>query len=83
MLISELISETLAVNVNFSMDKLIVELSDGREISVPLIWFPLLLKANESQRMNWRLIGDGIGIHWEELDEDISVESLLYINNSN
>ncbi|MDI6803016.1 MAG: DUF2442 domain-containing protein [Bacteroidota bacterium] len=49
---------------------------DGREVSVPLDWFPKLRDANNEQRNNWRLIGEGIGVHWEEIDEDISVESL-------
>ena len=54
-----------------------VVLADGREISVPLAWFPRLHNATAEQRKNWRLIGGGIGIHWEDVDEDISVESLL------
>jgi hypothetical protein len=49
----------------------------AREVSAPLAWFPLLHDASEAQRGNWRLIGGGIGIHWPDLDEDISVESLL------
>ncbi len=52
-------------------------LSDGREISVPLEWFPRLRDATPKQRKNWRLIARGIGIHWEDVDEDISVASLL------
>ena len=61
-----------------SEDKqLAIILSDGREISVPLEWFPKLRDASEKQRDNWRLIGKGVGIHWEEIDEDISVEGLL------
>ena len=71
----------LANDLNFSNDLLHVFLADGREISVPLLWFSQLWNADEKERANWRLIGDGIGIHWEDLDEDISVESLLYINN--
>jgi len=54
-----------------------IQLADGREISVPLEWFPTLRDATEAQRDNWRLIGRGVGIRWEDLDEDISVESLL------
>jgi hypothetical protein len=54
-----------------------VQLSDGREISAPLEWFPRLRDASPEQRANWRLIGRGIGIHWPDIDEDISVESLL------
>jgi len=61
-----------------SEDKqLAIILSDGREISIPLKWFPTLRDASEKQRDNWRLIGKGVGIHWEEIDEDISVEGLL------
>ena len=56
---------------------LAVELRDGRAISVPLTWFPRLVHATSQERANWRLIGEGQGIHWEDLDEDISIESLL------
>ena len=58
-------------------DTLAVDLTDGRSIAVPLAWFPRLLHASPKERKNWRLIGRGQGIHWEELDEDISVEGLL------
>ena len=54
-----------------------VELSDGRTISVPLAWYPRLLNATEKEKKNWRLIGRGVGIHWEDIDEDISVKALL------
>ena len=54
-----------------------VDLSDGRTISVPLEWFPRLVYAAPEERNNWRLIGRGHGIHWEDIDEDISVEGLL------
>jgi hypothetical protein len=67
----------LAVDVSCTDDNLRVVLADGREISVPLIWSPRLRKATPEQRKDWRLIGGGIGIHWEAVDEDISVESLL------
>jgi hypothetical protein len=67
----------LAINVRFSDDALHVGLSDGREVSVPLEWFPRLRGATQEQRNNWRLIAQGIGIHWEDVDEDISVASLL------
>lgn len=67
----------LAVNVRFTEDALIVELSDGREISVPLEWFPRLRNATPKQRKNWRFIAKGIGIHWEDVDEDIAVSTLL------
>ncbi len=67
----------LALDVRFSDDALIVALSDGREISVPLEWFPRLRDATPKQRKNWRLIAKGIGIHWEDVDEDIAVSTLL------
>ena len=66
-----------ATNVRFDEDMLHVELSDGREISVPLEWFPKLRDAAEEQRANWRLIGKGVGVHWEDVDEDLSVEGFL------
>ncbi len=72
--------EPLAVDVTFTPNALHVVLADGREISAPLEWFPRLRDATDQQRKNWRLIGRGIGIHWEEADEDISVESLLAVN---
>jgi len=58
-------------------DALIVDLSDGRTVSVPLAWFPRLLNGSPTERNNWRFIGDGEGIHWTDLDEDISVENLI------
>ena len=64
-------------NVTVSDDTLCVDLSDGRSISVPLAWYPRLLRATPAERKRWRLIGRGFGIHWEDLDEDISVEGLL------
>ena len=66
-----------AENVTVAEDTLSVDLSDGRTISVPLAWFPRLQHAAPEERKNWRLIGKGRGIHWEEIDEDISVEGLL------
>jgi hypothetical protein len=69
--------DPLAVEVSVGTDALHVSLADGREVSAPLAWFPRLLKATKEQRENWRLIGGGIGIHWEDVDEDISIESLL------
>lgn len=66
-----------AESVSVSDDTLTAELSDGRTLSAPLPWFPRLAHANFSERNNWRLIGGGQGIHWPDLDEDISVESLL------
>jgi hypothetical protein len=69
--------EPLAISVSFTKDSLCVALADGREVVVPLEWFPTLRDATDAQRQDWRLIGRGIGIHWEAIDEDISVESLL------
>ena len=69
--------EPLAVDVTCTDDALRVVLADGREVAVPLVWFPRLLDATPEQRKEWRLIGGGIGIHWESVDEDVSVESLL------
>ena len=66
-----------AEDVTVSVDTLCVDLSDGRSISVPLAWYPRLLRATAAERKRWRLIGRGLGIHWEDLDEDISVEGLL------
>lgn len=70
-------SDPLAVAVEFSADAFRVALDDGRELSVPLAWFPRLLHATPEQRQGWELIGRGEGLHWEELDEDISVAGLL------
>ncbi|MBI3076087.1 MAG: DUF2442 domain-containing protein [Deltaproteobacteria bacterium] len=74
-------AEAVAVDVSCADDTLSVVLSDGRTISVPLAWFPRLLEATARQRAEWELIGGGIGIHWESIDEDISVASLLHPEN--
>ena len=66
-----------AENVSITADTLSVELRDGRTISVPLAWYPRLLHASSEELKNWRLIARGNGIHWEDLDEDISVAGLL------
>jgi hypothetical protein len=66
-----------ANNVSVSEDTLSVDLSDGRTISVPIEWFPRLVHASPEERTRWRFIGKGQGIHWEDIDEDISVEGLL------
>ena len=66
-----------AENVKVTEDTLSVDLSDGRTISVPLEWFPRLVQATPVERNNWRLIGKGHGIHWKDIDEDISIEGLL------
>jgi len=72
--------EPKVIDLSFTSDSIKVVFADGREISAPLEWFPRLRDANEQQRKNWRLIGKGIGIHWEEIDEDISIKSLLAAN---
>lgn len=66
-----------AVDVTLTKDTLRVDLSDGRTIAVPLAWYPRLFHATREERGHWRLIGRGQGIHWEDIDEDISVEGLL------
>jgi hypothetical protein len=66
-----------ATHVSSNASELTVELVVGRRLSVPLAWFPRLLHANARQRGNWELIGDGEGIRWPDLDEDLSVEGLL------
>jgi hypothetical protein len=66
-----------AVSVFIDEDTLTVELDDGRTISVPVAWYPRLLHASKEERANWRMIGKGHGIHWENIDEDISVEGIL------
>lgn len=66
-----------ATSVKVTKDTLTVDLSDGRTMSVPLAWYPRLLHATAEERNNWRLIAKGHGIHWEGIDEDISVEGLL------
>jgi hypothetical protein len=71
------ITESMALDVWFDSDMMHVRLLDGREISVPLEWFPKLRDATSEQKKKWRLIGRGVGIHWDELDEDISVGALL------
>ena len=63
--------------VYFTRDALVIDLIDGRTISVPLAWYPKLLKATQQQRSNWEICGGGHGIHWPEIDEDLSVEGLL------
>jgi len=66
-----------AESITVTDDTLSVDLSDGRTISVPLAWYPRLAHGTAKERKNWRIIGKGYGIHWEDLDEDISVENLL------
>jgi len=70
-------TSAFASNVWFDEDTLHVDLLDGRSIAAPLEWFPTLIGATPEQKADWRLIGTGIGIHWEALDEDLSVAGLL------
>jgi hypothetical protein len=70
-------TEPLAVDLVVDSTSLRVSLDDGRELAVPLAWFPRLRDASDADRANWRLIGRGEGIHWPALDEDISVRGLL------
>ena len=64
-------------DVRFTGDTLAVDLADGRTIIVPLVWYPRLLSASVEQRSNWKVAGAGYGIHWPDLDEDLSTEGLL------
>jgi len=70
-------NEAMASEVWFDSHLMHIRLLDGREINVPIEWFPKLRDATEEQRKNWRLIGKGVGIHWEDIDEDISMAGLL------
>ena len=64
-------------DAHFTEDTLAVDLIDGRTIIVPLVWYPRLLEASTEQRQNWKISGAGYGIHWPDLDEDLSTEGLL------
>lgn len=72
-----LIYESLAKSVTFKKSSMIVELTDGRKLSVPLVFFPRLLNATNKQRENYVISGGGVGLHWDKLDEDINVKNLL------
>ena len=69
--------DATAQSLSVGEDSLVVDLADGRTITVPLAWFPRLAHGTDKERANWRLIGGGEGVHWPDLDEDISVASLL------
>jgi hypothetical protein len=69
--------EVFAESVEFSENSMTVHLDDGRALSVPLAWYPRLLHGTEQERQKFELIGDGEGVHWPDLDEDLSVEGLL------
>ena len=73
----------IAMDVEVSDDTLTVHLADGRSIAVPVIWYPRLADGTPHERSRWQLIGSGQGIHWPDLDEDISVEALLAGRRSN
>ncbi len=65
------------VSVEFTEDSLVIALADGRTVSVPLAWYPRLLHATTAQRGRWQIAGAGFGIHWPEIDEDLSVQGIL------
>lgn len=67
----------LVTRIWFDQDMMHVQLSDGRLVAVPIEWYPRLREATPQQRSNYRLIGKGVGVHWEDVDEDISLTSLL------
>ena len=71
------IAEARVLSLHFEEDALVIQLSDGRIISVPLAWYPRLFHGNSLERSNFRLIGNGLGIHWPDLEEDISVSGLI------
>ena len=79
MAISAVRLDSTAVDVRVTDDQILVVLADGRELAAPLAWSPRLAEATADQRKNWRLIGRGQGIHWPDVDEDISVASLLKV----
>lgn len=72
-----LAADERVADIFFSDDELSVRLMDGRTITVPLAWYPRLLLATEAQRNNWKISGGGYGIHWPDVDEDLSTEGLL------
>ena len=74
---SAITADERVLDVTFSDDSLNVSLRDGRVISVPLVWYPRLLNATPAQRKNWKIAGGGYGIHWPDVDEDLSTEGLL------
>src|ERR1700686_1426610 len=70
-------SDERVLDVQFTEDAIMVSLRDGRVITVPLVWYPRLLDATATQRRNWKIAGGGYGIHWPDIDEDLSTEGLL------
>jgi hypothetical protein len=69
--------EPMAVKVTVTADRLMVDLADGRSLTVPLAWYPRLLHGSDAERQNWQLLGEGYAVEWPELDEHIGVEGLL------
>jgi len=74
---ANILDEPLAVGVSIDHDRLTVDLTDGRSISVPLAWYPRLARGAQREQAHWILVGSGRGIHWPDLDEDISIDALL------
>ncbi len=72
-----LAADERVAGLEITEDTLSVQLMDGRTIGVPLVWYPRLLNATEAQRNNWQIAGGGYGIHWPDVDEDLSTEGLL------
>jgi hypothetical protein len=75
--ISTRVADERVSDVRFEDDRLIVDLADGRTIAVPVAWYPRLADATPAQRANWEIAGGGYGIHWSDVDEDLSTEGLL------
>jgi hypothetical protein len=71
------IAHARATRVAIQEDALVVQLEDGRRVAVPLAWYPRLAQASSEQRANWQLVGRGVGIHWPDIDEDLSVAGML------
>jgi len=70
-------NDPLAIGLEVTEDELILSLADGRKLSVPIAWYPRLANATPAQRRNWEIIGPGVGFHWPDVDEDLSVEGML------
>jgi hypothetical protein len=77
MSILERANEPLAIGLAITDTELVVTLSDGRKLSVPIAWYPRLANATPEQRRNWQILGPGVGFHWPDVDEDLSVEGML------
>ena len=76
-MITSVFKEAKIEKIKVDSQHLTVHLVDGRKLEVPLVWFPRLLNATTAQRNKYRLVGNGVGIHWSEIDEDLSIEGLL------